>query len=254
MSGSAHGPLLTWTIRQRSVRESSSLRMRIAIVQSSYVPWKGYFDLIHSVDEFVLFDDVQFTRRDWRNRNRIKTPRGAAWLTIPVHTKGKYLEPIKDITVSDPSWGVQHWKTIEANYARAPHFSRYAAIFERLYLESLDTRLSAINYAWIRTICGILGIDTTLSWSMDYEMLEGRTERLVGICQQAGATCYVSGPSARSYIDAERFLAANLELRYFDYSGYPEYSQMFPPFDHHVSVLDLIFNEGPDAPRYMLSF
>ncbi len=172
--------------------------MRIAIVQSGYVPWKGYFDLIHSVDEFVLFDDVQFTRRDWRNRNRIKTPRGPAWLTIPVNTKAKYLDPVKDMTVSEPSWGVQHWKTVAANYARARYFSRYADAFEHLYLGRQDTHLSAINYTWIQTICEILGIDTKLSWSMDYELLKGKTERLIGICRQAGAKSYISGPSARS--------------------------------------------------------
>jgi hypothetical protein len=228
--------------------------MRIAIVQSSYIPWKGYFDLIHSVDEFVLFDDVQYTRRDWRNRNRIKTPRGTTWLTIPVNAKGKYLAPIREITVSEPSWSVQHWKTLTANYARAPYFRAYADLFERLYLECSDDRLSAINYRWTRTICDILGIRTKLSWSMDYELVEGKTQRLVGICQQAGAHTYVTGPSARSYIDSDRFVAANIELVYFDYSGYPEYHQLFPPFDHHVSILDLIFNQGPDATRYMLSF
>jgi WbqC-like protein family len=228
--------------------------MRIAIVQSSYVPWKGYFDLIQSVDEFVLFDDVQFTRRDWRNRNLIKTPGGPAWLTIPVNNKGNYLAPIKDISISDPAWGARHWKMLSANYARAPHFGRYAEAFEALYLENRETRLSVVNYSWIKTICGILGICTKLSWSMEYQLASGRTERLVGICQQAGATTYVSGPSARDYIEPEQFEAAGVELSYFDYSGYPEYSQLFPPFDHHVSVLDLIFNQGPDATRYMLSF
>jgi hypothetical protein len=228
--------------------------MRVAIVQSSYVPWKGYFDLIHSVDEFVLFDDVQFTRRDWRNRNRIKSADGPMWLTIPVHSKGRYLDPIKDITVSDPSWGERHWRTIAANYARTPYFRQYAERFERLYLESRETRLSAINYAFIRTICEMVGIGTKISWSMDYQMREGRTDRLVGICEQAGATTYISGPSARAYIDEELFRAAGVELRYFDYAGYPEYRQLFPPFDHHVSMMDLLFNEGPDAPRYMLSF
>jgi hypothetical protein len=123
-----------------------------------------------------------------------------------------------------------------------------------LYLGCGDTHLSAVNCTWIRTICGILGINTKISWSMDYELLKGKTERLVGICLQAGAQSYISGPSARSYIDAEQFRAANVELSYFDYSGYPEYPQLFPPFDHHVSILDLIFNHGPDATRYMVSF
>jgi WbqC-like protein family len=204
--------------------------MRIAILQSSYVPWKGYFDLINSVDEFVLFDDVQFTRRDWRNRNRIKTAAGPAWLTIPVHSKGHYLAPINEIAVSDESWA------------------------ERLYLDCRETRLSAINYAWIVAICEILEIRTRLTWSMDYQLVDGKTERLVGVCRQAGATTYLSGPAARSYIKPELFQAAGVELVYFSYEGYPEYAQLFPPFDHFVSILDLLFNEGPRATRFMLSF
>jgi WbqC-like protein family len=227
---------------------------RIAIVQSSYIPWKGYFDLIHVVDEFVLFDDVQFTRRDWRNRNRIKTRSGSAWLTIPVEAKGQYLAPIKDIRVSEPGWAERHWKTIRANYARAPFFATYANRLERVFADCVDTRLSAINARWIHEICSILGIETKITWSMDYTVVDGRTERLVSLCQQAGAAVYISGPSARAYLEPARFDAAGIELVYFDYSGYPEYSQLFPPFDHFVSVLDLILNEGPGATRYMLSF
>jgi hypothetical protein len=228
--------------------------MRIAILQSNYIPWKGYFDLINAVDEFVLFDDVQFTRRDWRNRNRIKTSHGSQWLTIPVNTKGKYLEAIKDITVSDPGWAAQHWRTLTANYARAPYFRAYSERFERLYLDCQETRLSAINYAWIAAICEILGIRTKISWSMDYALATDRTERLVNICTQAGAATYVSGPAAKAYINPEMFAAANVELIYFDYTGYPEYAQAFPPFDHYVTVLDLLFNAGPAATRYMLTF
>jgi hypothetical protein len=228
--------------------------MRVAIVQSNYVPWKGYFDLINSVDEFVLFDDAQYTRRDWRNRNRIKTPRGPAWLTIPVNTKGRFLGRIREIVVTEPSWGARHWSTVRANYARAPFFKRYADLFERLYMDSSERHLSAINHAWIQAVCQILGIRTKLSWSMDYHLVEGRTERLVEICRQAGASTYVSGPSARAYLEPAQFESAGVKLVYFDYAGYPEYSQLFPPFDHQVSVLDLIFNEGPHATRYMLSF
>jgi hypothetical protein len=227
--------------------------MRIAILQSSYIPWKGYFDLIRSVDEFVLFDDAQFTRRDWRNRNRIKTPQGPEWLTIPVCSKGNYFEPIKSITVSETGWAMRHWRTLRANYARAPCFSYCAERFERLYAECHDTHLSGINYRWIAAVCELLGIRTKVSWSMDYELAEGKTERLVGICRQAGADTYISGPAARAYIDPALFDAANITLRYFDYAGYPEYPQLYPPFDHHVSVLDLLFHQGPDAIRYMLA-
>lgn len=225
--------------------------MRIAIVQSNYIPWKGYFDLMRSVDEFVLFDDVQYTRRDWRNRNRIKTARGSAWLTIPVQTTDHYLSPIKDIVVSDRAWGVRHWKTIAANYARARYFRHYAEQFEALYLDDRETLLSRINRQWLETLATILGVHTKLSWSMEYELADGATERLVGICRQAGAGTYVSGPTARAYLNASCFSAAGIDLEYFDYDGYPEYAQLFPPFDHFVSAIDLIFNEGPRAAEFL---
>jgi WbqC-like protein family len=227
---------------------------RVAIVQSSYIPWKGYFDLINSVDEFVLFDDVQYTRRDWRNRNRIKTSRGPDWLSIPVSSKGQFDEPIKHICVSDAKWASRHWRTLRANYARAAHFRTYASLLEDLYLGCHESHLSAVNRRFLSAVCEILGIRTKVSWSWDYRLNEGPTERLVDICRQAGAAVYVSGPSAASYLDSQLFHDADIDLVYFDYSGYTEYRQLFPPFEHRVSVLDLILNEGPDAPRHMLSF
>jgi WbqC-like protein family len=227
---------------------------RLAIVQSSYIPWKGYFDLINSVDEFVLFDDVQYTRRDWRNRNRIKTPTGLAWLSIPVSSKGNFEAPIKQIQVEDASWAGRHWRTIRSNYARAAHFRAYADVLEPLYLQCDELHLSAINRRFLSAICDVLGIRTKISWSWEYEILPGKTERLVSICRQAKADIYISGPSAAAYIDAQQFENAGIELVYFDYGGYPSYQQLFPPFEHSVSVLDLILNEGPEAPRYMLSF
>ncbi len=227
---------------------------KVAIVQSNYIPWKGYFDLIHAVDEFILFDDVQYTRRDWRNRNLIKAKDGPVWLTIPVQTTGNYLAPIRSIQASDSAWRANHWRTIGANYARTPYFKEYQAVFEELYLGSTEVRLSAINHRFLTAICNLLGIETRISWSMDYEVVEGKTERIVSLCRQAGATTYISGPSARGYIDPDQFEAAGIELVFFDYSGYPEYPQLFPPFRHDVSVLDLLFNEGPAATSRMLTF
>ena len=239
----------------RLARSKTDLsKKRIAIVQSSYIPWKGYFDLIQSVDEFVLFDDVQFTRRDWRNRNQIKTRDGLLWLTIPVLTKGQFTEPIRSIVVGDASWRTKHWRSIAANYARAPHFAAYAAELEALYRDGTDTLLSLINYRFLTAICGWLGITTRFSWSSDYDLADGKTERLVSICRQAGADTYVSGPSASAYLEERQFTEQGIALSYFDYSGYPEYTQLHPPFEHRVSVIDLILNHGPDAPRYMLSF
>jgi len=229
------------------------LAKKVAIVQSSYIPWKGYFDLMNAADEFILFDDVQYTRRDWRNRNQIKTKDGPAWLTIPVKSTGNYLAPIKDIEVEDQRWRDKHWRTMAASYARAPHFGDYAPAIEKVY-RGTDTKLSLVNRSFLEVIADILGIETKLSWSMNYEVVEGKTERIVHLCKQAGATTYLSGPSARGYIDPALFEAAGVELVFFEYAGYPEYPQLFPPFKHDVSVIDLLFNEGPRATSRMLTF
>jgi WbqC-like protein len=230
----------------------ASHRKRIAVVQSSYVPWKGFFDLIAAVDEFILYDDVQYTRRDWRNRNQIKTPQGLQWLTVPLNVKGQYLAAIKDMIVADPSWAERHWKTIAHHCRRAPCFDEVAPWLEPLYLEAgALTRLSEVNYLFIEAICRALDIRTRLTWSMDYELAPGRTDRLVGLCRQAGATEYLSGPSARGYMEEDRFREAGIRVLYADYAGYREYRQLYPPFVHAVSVVDLLVNEGANAGRYL---
>lgn len=227
----------------------------VAILQSNYIPWKGYFDIINKVDEFILYDDMQYTRRDWRNRNKIKTAHGVQWLTIPVEVKGKYYQPIKDTKVSDSAWAENHWKTISQNYRKAPYFADYADALQAIYEQAQQQKyLSQINHLFMKAICTWLGSTTTISWSMDYKIVEGKTERLVALCQQAGADHYISGPAARDYIDDSLFKAAGITLEYMDYSGYPEYSQMYPPFEHGVTVLDLLFHTGKDAPRYMKTF
>lgn len=228
---------------------------KVAIVQSNYIPWKGYFDLINLSDEFILFDNVQYTRRDWRNRNRIKVHDGAAWLTIPVTVKGKYFQRICDTEISDHQWGKTHWGTIRHNYAKARYFKEYADFFEKLYIESSSLFfLSQINFYFLSEICHLLGIHTRITRSTDYNLMQGQTERLISLCQQVEATEYLSGPSARSYLDEKLFDQAGITLRYMDYSGYPEYEQVFPPFDHHVSIVDLILNTGPAACEYLKSF
>jgi len=227
---------------------------KVAILQSNYIPWKGYFDLINKVDEFILFDDVQYTRRDWRNRNKIKTPQGLHWLTIPVDVKGKYFQKIRETEISAPGWNLTHWQTICQNYARAPYFNMYRDFFDAVYGSANQSLLSDVNYHFLTAICGLLGIQTSITWSMDYGVIDGKTERLVDLCTKAGATSYLSGPAAKSYIEPELFSNAGIELEYMGYSGYSEYEQLFPPFEHGVSVLDLIFNVGPNVRKYMLSF
>jgi hypothetical protein len=199
-----------------------------------------------------LYDDAQYTRRDWRNRNQIKTADGLHWITIPLHVKGRYLAAIKDMTVADRSWAQRHWKRVVDSYRRAHCYDEVAPGLESLYEEAgRISRLSEINYLFIEAICRALRITTKLSWSADYELVPGKTARLVGVCQQAGATEYLSGPSARAYLEEDQFRAAGISVVYADYGGYPEYRQLNPPFVHSVSVIDLLLNEGSKADRYL---
>jgi hypothetical protein len=226
----------------------------VAIVQSSYIPWKGYFDLINGVDEFILLDDVQFTRRDWRSRNVIKTPQGLTWLSIPVEVKGRYHQRICDTRVADASWARRHWSTIRHNYAKAPCFARYEGVFSSLYLGELPALLSEINYRFINAVCSVLGIHTPIRWSMDFSVSNDRTDRLIDLCKAVGATRYLSGPTARAYLDENRFRAAGIGVCWMNYAGYPEYPQLHGPFVHGVSILDLLFNVGAEARSCLLSF
>ena len=223
---------------------------KIAIVQSNYIPWKGYFDLIAAADEFILYDDMQYTRRDWRNRNQIKTPQGLQWLTVPVRVKGKYEQKIRETEIDGQSWPATHWKSLVQNYARAAHFDEIAAWVEPLYAEA-DSLLSDLNRRFIKAICNYLDIGTTISDSSWYSLAEGKTERLADLCIQAGGTEYISGPSARNYVDEDVFRERGIALTWFDYVGYPEYPQLWGEFVHGVTVLDLLFNCGKDARRYM---
>ena len=224
---------------------------KIAAVQSNYIPWKGYFDLIAAVDEFILYDDMQYTRRDWRNRNRIKTEDGVRWLSVPVQVKGKYYQRIRDTRIDGTAWSSDHWQSLVHNYRRALHFEEIADWLKPLYLTESYTYLSELNRRFIEAVCGYLGIRTKISNSWEYTLVEGKTERLADLCRQAAGTEYVSGPAAKDYMDESVFAERGIKLTWFDYDGYPEYPQLWGEFTHHVTVLDLLFNCGREAPRYM---
>jgi hypothetical protein len=224
---------------------------KIAVVQSNYIPWKGYFDLVAAVDEFILYDDMQYTRRDWRNRNQIKTPQGLQWLTVPVKVKGKYNQTIRKTEIEGVDWVKSHWKSLCQNYRRAKHFNAIAQELEPLYLQIEYSYLSQLNRTLIEWVCSKLGIKTIISNSWDYQMVDGKTERLTDLCCQAGGCEYISGPSARGYIDETVFADLNIKLTWFDYEGYPEYPQLWGDFTHAVSILDLLFNCGNDSPQFM---
>lgn len=228
---------------------------KIAILQSNYIPWKGYFDLINMVDEFILYDDMQYTKCDWRNRNKIKTVQGIQWLSIPVLHSGRFTQKIQETEVVSSKWVEKHWKTIQYNYARATCFERYAVIIGELYQRVKEEKyLSRINYIFLKEVCEILGITTKISWSSAYDLVEGKTERLINICKQAGADEYISGPAASHYIDESLFDREGIALTYMNYSGYLEYPQLYGEFTHEVSILDMIFNLGGKTKKYMKSF
>jgi hypothetical protein len=230
----------------------AAMSKTVAIVQSNYVPWKGYFDLMAAVDEFIVYDEVQYTRRDWRNRNRFKSPTGVRWLSVPVKVKGRYLQRIDETLVSDPGWAQQHWSALSTWYRAAPFFDRYREVLEEAYLRSDDRHLSKVNRRFLELLARLIDVTTAVRSSAEYSSQGTKTARLVAICESAGATTYLSGPSARSYLDEAMFAHAGIEVAWMDYSGYPEYPQLYPPFEHHVSILDLLFSVGPEASNYLL--
>lgn len=229
---------------------------RAAVIQSSYIPWKGYFDVIALSDHFVLYDDVQFTKNDWRNRNMLKTARGTAWLTIPVLTKGRFGQAIQEVEVVDSRWAKKHWRSIQSHYARAPYFDELAPRLESLYQRAADERLlSRINEMFIREICDVLDFSTRIVRVDEFELVEDRNQRLIDLCGYLGADEYISGPAAQAYLDVKAFEERGIGVRWMDYSGYPEYHQLHDSeFVHGVTILDLLLNEGADrAPSFLLS-
>lgn len=222
----------------------------VAALQSNYIPWKGYFDIIHDVDLFVFYDDNQYTTRDWRNRNRVKTASGPIWLTVPVGADRSRL--IHDVEIPDATWQAKHHATLVQLYGKTPHFKRYRGWLDHVYLEQRWTLLSALNHATVQTIArDFLGITTRFADSRTYAAQGQKMDKMLDLVRRTGASSYLSGPAAKDYIESERFEQAGIALRWKDYAGYPEYPQAHPPFEHGVTVLDLLFNTGPDAPWYI---
>lgn len=229
----------------------------VAIIQSNYIPWKGYFDIINAVDEFILYDEVQYTRSDWRNRNKIIGTSGLLWLTIPVGAKNHFHRSISSITVADSKWHHKHCRTIQQSYTRALHFETIFPMLERIY-ESCEgiLHLSEINWLFTQEVCRILGIDTKITFSSEYQVDTGlaKTEKLAALCVAAGATRYISGPSASAYLEERQFADAGIKVEYMSYADYPQYRQLSNSFEHHVSIVDLLLNEGLNARHFMKSF
>lgn len=230
--------------------------MKVVILQPSYIPWRGFFHQIAKSDLFIFYDDVQYDKRGWRNRNRIKTSQGPAWLSIPVFNKGAQTEhlPINSIRIVwDRPWAREHWAAIQLAYRKAPFFKQTAEILEPYYAGKADF-LADFTIAQTITLARHVGIHhTRFMRSSEIEGVEGvKTDRLLSILKKVGATHYISGPSARDYIEKEKFDQANISLEFMVYD-YREYPQLYPPFDPQVSIIDLMFMTGPDALDYVLS-
>lgn len=229
--------------------------MNVVILQPSYIPWRGYFDQIRRADLFIFYDDVQYDKHGWRNRNQIKTAQGKQWLTIPVHSKGVTEGiPIRQVEIDwSKPWAKNHLKAMTFAYAKAPYFREYLPWLEFVYAQHYD--LLADFTVWLTVeIARKIGMThTRFMRSSEIEGIDGhRTDRLIQILQHVGATHYISGPSARSYIEAEKFEAAGIGLEYMEYN-YPPYPQLYPPYDPFVSILDLLFMVGPDALSYIVA-
>ena len=224
--------------------------MKVIITQSNYIPWKGFFDSMNQVDKIVLYDDMQFTKRDWRNRNLIKTPKGLKWLTIPVEVKGKFHQKINETLISDKSWNIKHLNVLKENYKKADSYKEVIDWVEDLYMKCQFDLLSDLNNYFLENINNYLGIETEVLRSTSFNLVEGKTERLVSLCKDLKATEYYSGPAAQNYMEEELFKKASIKLNYFDYSGYKEYPQLHGDFVHGVSILDLIFNLGEKSLEY----
>ncbi len=229
----------------------------VVITQSNYLPWRGYFDMLRSADEVILLDSVQFTRRDWRNRNRIKTASGPVWLTVPVEVKGRYHQAIDETRISDPDWASAHRRSIELAYRRAPFQAEIGPWLDDLLASVAgEPMLSAINRTLLRAICAKLGLAIPFRNCTDLLPREAMqamdpTERLVRLAEAAGATRYLSGPAAKAYLDPAPFTALGIEVAWMSYAGYPDYPQLWGEFEPAVSVVDLLFNTGAEAPRFL---
>lgn len=227
--------------------------MNVVILQPSYIPWRGYFDQINRADLFIFYDDVQYDKHGWRNRNRIKTPQGGQWLTIPVHTRGVVTEniPINQVEIAwEHNWYERHWRAIRETYGKAPYFSTYAPWLEQVF-QRRPALLADFTIPLTIEIAGLLGIEHTRFLRSSTLNARGqKTDRLIEILTQVGATHYISGPSAKEYIENEKFLAAGITLEYMQYQ-YLEYPQLYPPFNGFVTILDLLMMTGPEAPHYI---
>ena len=224
--------------------------MRVTILQPSYLPWLGFFEQMQRSDQFVLYDDVQFTRRDWRNRNRIRVQEGSVWLTVPVIQKNKYEQSLLETKIDNStSWKRKHLESIRCHYSKTPFFDLYFPWCEKTFNREWDFLLD-LSLETIQYLKGELKINTPLLRSSELGGSGNKSERLISICKQIGATQYLSGESARNYISEKDFSDQGIGLEYQNYQ-HPEYPQRYEGFVPFLSTIDLLFNCGDKSMEFL---
>lgn len=226
--------------------------MRAAIIQSNYIPWKGYFDLINDVDVFVFYETAQYTVRDWRNRNLIKTDLGAKWLSVPVGNDRSRL--INEVFIRNESWQLEHFKTIQHFYKKAKYYKLFEEFLYDFYVERSWSSLSDLNRYLIQKISiDFLGIKTKFLNSSDLSKIGSGQDAILSLLKDIGADVYISGPAAKSYLEESKFKCVGIDLIWKEYGPYKNYEQFYPPFLHNVSILDLLFHCGPNSSFHCFS-
>ena len=223
--------------------------MRVVILQPSYLPWLGYFDQMYKSDVFVIYDDVQYDKNSWRNRNRIKTPQGWQWLTVPVLLKGRNFPLNKDVEINnDLPWASKQLKSLAQNYRAAPHFQDVIGGLENILAREWKFLID-LNMECISFLKRLLELETSICFASELDVPKvGKTERLVEICRHFGADSFLEGDGGKSYIDESLFTNAGVTLEYQHYH-HPEYQQLHGEFIPYLSVVDVLFNHGKESRR-----
>ena len=218
----------------------------LAVLQPGYLPWLGYFDQVDRADIFIHYDDVQYDKGGWRNRNRIKTVSGSSWLTVPVSLSGKFACQINEVEIdAQRKWSRKHLETLKQNYSKAPYFSKYFIELEDL-LNRPWRKLLDLDLALIEMLSGWLGLKTAIYRSSAIEVDGARNDRLLGLCKHFGADKYLTGDSAKSYLIEEKFNTIDVSVEWQNYE-HPTYPQLHGDFTSHLSIVDVLFNCGDSS-------
>lgn len=227
--------------------------MKIGILQPGYLPWLGFFEQMHKCDIFVLYDDVQYDKHSWRNRNRIKTANGVQWLTVPVSVSLADLPRIKEVRIDNSTnWRKKHLQSIRQNYSKAPFYRSCISLFEETYATDWEL-LVDLDLRFLEQLATYLGISTRLVRSSTLGITEeGRLGRLVGICRILNADTFYEGAAGRDYLDTEYFTGQGINVEFQNYV-HPIYHQLYGDFIPYLSVVDLLFNHGEKSLSILTS-